>query len=518
MHLPALDFFRARICKTCDLEGFVGDCGCDFQTVNRANQIHFYPTMKKLVRSTFFRYFKVNLNKECPFWDGDHMCSIRDCEVKECESGEVPPVWIERDSEGKARRACVEEARDAELQTGVCNATSAAGDVEPELERALGELDRKEAAVGVDSFAGWAEGDNKAVWIEQDAEDEGMIYVNLLRNPERFTGYAGPSAWRVWRAIYSENCFDMGESTASAEQCYEKRVFFRLISGLQSSISTHLALEYFDRSTGQWVRNTKLFIEKVGAFPERINNLYFTYLFLLRAISKAGPDLLNYDYDTGNPADDAVVRENIKALVMASSAERDGSGRVVQGCRSAFDETGMFQPRRGPAGRQGYEATDVSEEEEMLKLRQDIFMKFHNISRIMDCVGCEKCRVWGKLQTLGLGTAIKILLGMPADKEGGSFSFQRNEVIALVNTAHQLAKSVDAVDMWQELEFDEIVQSWSLRLGTLLLMAGVFLLTACWTRRRRARSTAKQSSGRSREVEKAPGSSGNGVSAGGHEE
>ena len=59
MHLPALDFFRARICKTCDLEGFVGDCGCDFQTVNRANQIHFYPTMKKLVRSTFFRYFKV---------------------------------------------------------------------------------------------------------------------------------------------------------------------------------------------------------------------------------------------------------------------------------------------------------------------------------------------------------------------------------------------------------------------------------------------------------------------------
>jgi hypothetical protein len=97
----------------------------------------------------------------------------------------------------------------------------------------------------------------------------------------------------------------------------------------------------------------------VGAFPERINNLYFTYLFLLRAISKAGPDLLNYDYDTGqgshgmhqrlavcstdrlcvcvwpagNPADDAVVRENIKALVMASSAERDGSGRVVQGCR-----------------------------------------------------------------------------------------------------------------------------------------------------------------------------------------
>ena len=28
----------------------------------------------------------------------------------------------------------------------------------------------------------------------------------------------------------------------------------------------------------------------------------------------------------------------------------------------------------------------------------------------MDCVTCEKCRVWGKLQILGLGTAIKILM------------------------------------------------------------------------------------------------------------
>ena len=33
----------------------------------------------------------------------------------------------------------------------------------------------------------------------------------------------------------------------------------------------------------------------------------------------------------------------------------------------------------------------------------------------MDCVTCDKCRVWGKLQVLGIGTAIKILLH-PADQ------------------------------------------------------------------------------------------------------
>lgn len=32
-------------------------------------------------------------------------------------------------------------------------------------------------------------------------------YVDLLLNPERYTGYKGPSAHRIWRSIYLENCF-----------------------------------------------------------------------------------------------------------------------------------------------------------------------------------------------------------------------------------------------------------------------------------------------------------------------
>jgi len=39
-------------------------------------------------------------------------------------------------------------------------------------------------------------------------EDETeMHYINLVDNPERFTGYAGSSPAQIWRAIYSENCF-----------------------------------------------------------------------------------------------------------------------------------------------------------------------------------------------------------------------------------------------------------------------------------------------------------------------
>lgn len=32
------------------------------------------------------------------------------------------------------------------------------------------------------------------------------------------------------------------------------------------------------------------------------------------------------------------------------------------------------------------------------QLKSDFKEKFRNISRIMDCVGCDKCRLWGKLQ------------------------------------------------------------------------------------------------------------------------
>src|SRR5437588_12432808 len=93
------------------------------------------------------------------------------------------------------------------------------------------------------------------------------VFVNLLENPERFTGYAGPSASLVWKSIYEENCFNVTPSLDSSynkiknfspvstskknplglslqdvdaikrnindndEICVEKRVYYRLISG-----------------------------------------------------------------------------------------------------------------------------------------------------------------------------------------------------------------------------------------------------------------------------------------------
>jgi hypothetical protein len=82
-------------------------------------------------------------------------------------------------------------------------------------------------------------------------------------NPERFTGYAGISAHRVWRAIYEENCFGESENSLSKmsnpgvvlpdtraevlyvegdtpdEQCLEKKVYYKVISGESSLRCLH---------------------------------------------------------------------------------------------------------------------------------------------------------------------------------------------------------------------------------------------------------------------------------------
>jgi hypothetical protein len=45
-----------------------------------------------------------------------------------------------------------------------------------------------------------------------------------------------------------------GGSESNDEICLEKRVYYRLISGLHSSISIHICDEWFDRETGVWVK------------------------------------------------------------------------------------------------------------------------------------------------------------------------------------------------------------------------------------------------------------------------
>lgn len=54
-------------------------------------------------------------------------------------------------------------------------------------------------------------------------------------NIESFTNYNGSM---IWKLIYEENCF---KGKIFEEMCYEEKVLYNVISGLHTSISTHLS-------------------------------------------------------------------------------------------------------------------------------------------------------------------------------------------------------------------------------------------------------------------------------------
>ena len=68
----------------------------------------------------------------------------------------------------------------------------------------------------------------------------------------------------------------------------------------------------------------------------------------------------------------------------------------------------------------------------------------------MDCVGCDKCRLWGKLQTSGYGTALKVLFEYDPDK-AEEFHLRRTEVVSLVVTLQRLSHSIWAVEQFREM-------------------------------------------------------------------
>ena len=80
------------------------------------------------------------------------------------------------------------------------------------------------------------------------------------------------------------------------------------------------------------------------------------------------------------------------------------------------------------------------------ELKAEFRDKFYNITQIMDCVACDKCKLWGKLQVSGMGTALKVLL---ADLRVKSckpsqlhIHISRNEIVALFNAFGRISTSI----------------------------------------------------------------------------
>ncbi len=301
-------------------------------------------------------------------------------------------------------------------------------------------------------------------------------YVSLVDNPERFTGYAGVGARQVWEAIYRENCFTepsqrqykssvstpmnpfgglvglqgqaaqdlrsvmkehsvqqsiakgsdsitMEDDLVSLEnECLEKRVFYRIVSGMHASISMHLCWDHLNQTTGTWGPNLQCYEDRLHAHPERLSNIYFNYALVLRAVGKVRQHIKDYTFCSADPEQDRRTQQLIVAL-----------SDVVPAGPHIFDESLMFAD---PAA---------------AGLKEDFKNRFRNISRIMDCVGCDKCRLWGKLQTAGYGTALKILFEFDENDSSNDPPLRRTELVALINTLDRLSHSMIVARSFHEM-------------------------------------------------------------------
>ncbi|XP_076463716.1 ero1-like protein [Babylonia areolata] len=420
----------------CKLKGEVDDCSCKVESLDSLNNDQIYPRLRSLMTKNYFRYFKVNLQKQCPFWSDDSRCALKDCHVNVCEQSTVPIV------DDKLNKQHAENKYSKNAQE----------DHSCEEERQLSALDTSLSDENKQAFQTWKDYDDSLdMFCEIDDEHSGELqYVDLLKNPERYTGYKGASPHRIWRSVYEENCFKPTERISYGPKdenlsgmCLEKRAFYRMISGLHTSINIHLCDQYLQPAptafaNPEWGPNVKEFKKRFdpetsdGQGPQRLKNLYFTYLVELRALAKAAPYLLQEEFYTGNVEEDEEVRSAVKDFM-----------RVVRDFPDHFDEGKLFQ--------------DNSEETK--KLKREFRDHFWNISRIMDCVGCDKCKLWGKLQVLGMGTALKILFSgssmgpestVSADFKA-DFQLTRTEIVALFNAFTRLSSSIQAVENFRAM-------------------------------------------------------------------
>lgn len=171
---------------------------------------------------------------------------------------------------------------------------------------------------------------------------------------------------------------------------------------------------------------------RIAQHPERLQNVYFNYVLMLRAFAKIGSYLREFDTCTGDEAIDASTRAAVADLA-----------DITTSCPTTFDERSMFA---GPDAAQ---------------LKLEFREHFRNTSRIMDCVGCDKCRLWGKLQVTGLGTALKLLFSVDEDDAAATVRprLERSEVVAFVNTFQRFAASLASIETFRSMWADRQAQS-----------------------------------------------------------
>lgn len=340
------------------------------------------PVLKGLTNLTYFRFFRVDLSKPCEFWVTNAMCTQElSCSLCECPAEKLPRSWLDEDYRLKEARSF------NKLQI----------------------LEHVFQAEQPSEIQGKIKKDPN-IW-RLDQINNNSIYVDLHEDKEEYTGYQGKGIWEI---IYKENCkkfYDM---------CTNNQLLYRLISGMHASVSTHLSFYFRNLSkknpSKKYQPNLWLYLSKVGQFPERLTNLIYATSLLMKGISRYASEIANFEIKLDDLNQEIKTKNLLKQLLYWLSRVKE----------KKFMHSHIF-------------SKSLLKEEE-----KERFTKyFVNIAEIMDCVECQKCRVYGKMQVLGMATALRKLLNEEP------IQLTRNELVALINT---LNKWVESIEIWKVFE------------------------------------------------------------------
>lgn len=300
--------------------GPLADTQCNLETVEAANEHQLHTLLAELSTAPFFRLINVNMDGKCQYWGGpeeeEHVCVSKAedtaeplCTLGTDNSASDPFGAAATGGGGSPFSSSMSPPREqSSVPTDPVDVT-----ITPEEHAYVGTIAEDCNDETLPSF--WLD---MCSAIPTNASD----YVNLQLNEESYTGYNGS---HVWAAIYNENCL---VRTGSDENiCLEERVLYRLLSGMHAATNTHVARFYHPPSKRKnrtdWEPDLAYFARQFDGHPERLKNLHFAFVVLLRAVRRASPFLSTYDYNL-MPS----------AMAAAAAAER-GSLKEVGGMMDA---------------------------------------------------------------------------------------------------------------------------------------------------------------------------------------
>ncbi|CCK71420.1 ER oxidoreductin KNAG_0G03630 [Huiozyma naganishii CBS 8797] len=386
-------------CKIDKDEKLGPNCDASITAINNINR-KIRSDLVGLVQTDFFKYFKFDPLKKCAIWENnDGLCFSRSCAIDVVEDWDSLPAYWQPEVLGGLSNDTNSDTESLGHDNDVSFLNQLCEKHEPLLPADFDEEDINYYDV-------------------TDFTSDTAVLVDLTANPERFTGYGGQQAGQIWQSIYAENCFPADDGQ---EQCLAKDGFYRMMSGLHASIGTHLSNDHLNTETGKWGPDLDLFMARVGNFPDRVSNIYFNYAVVAKALWKVKPYLKHLDFCTDYDND-------VKSKILNIVSQLDSK---------IFDENLMFENQVDSV------------------LKDEFRKRFKNVTRIMDCVHCDRCKMWGKVQTTGYATSLKILFELD---ESDELSMQRVvdkltkfELIALINTFGRLSNSIEAINNFEKL-------------------------------------------------------------------